>query len=158
MVSFQLLAPLTPSSALVSFCSTNQNMLRNFLLIFVGASGFTISKLLPTPSFVVFEVLTICIALSSFLFVKRSLAPVKLFQAAFLLALVQIFWWIYVTIYAPKILQKKSAPEFALQENQFPMGGIFFLVAWGIDRLSVRATEQVRELKKEVSQLEKKLK
>lgn len=132
-----------------------QSMLRLFSIVFIGASAYTVHKLFPTTNYIAFEALTITCTICSYLFVQRADGAVKLFQAALVLALVQAAWWLYVNVYAPSILEAVPA-EYNLDIHQFPMGSLFFFVAWAFDRLSVRTSKQVTEMRKEVIALEKK--
>lgn len=78
-----------------------------------------------------FEVLSIVLALSTVVFLRRFFYPVFAFKLSFAIALLQSFWW-GASFYARYTEQDPKVGD--LMADQFAFGTLYFVVCWASDR------------------------
>uniref|UniRef100_M4BDK7 Uncharacterized protein n=1 Tax=Hyaloperonospora arabidopsidis (strain Emoy2) TaxID=559515 RepID=M4BDK7_HYAAE len=89
-----------------------------------------------------FEVLTVLIGVSTLLFIQRWIHPLLAFKVAFVLSLLQGFW--FATSYSSRVM---DLPRLAgdLSSGQFPFGLIYFIVCWTSDRYMMRSQDIAKQ-------------
>lgn len=78
-----------------------------------------------------FEVISIVLALSTVVFLRRFFYPMLAFKLSFVLALLQSFWW-GTSYYARATEQDPKVGD--LLPDQFAFGTLYFVVCWASDR------------------------
>lgn len=89
-----------------------------------------------------FEALSILIAVSTALFIRRFFNPLLAFKVAFAFSLLQALW--FGMSYTKRRLELPR-DQGDLSSDQMPFGLIYFVICWGSDRFMLRSRDIAKE-------------
>ncbi|RLN59332.1 hypothetical protein BBJ29_002667 [Phytophthora kernoviae] len=94
-----------------------------------------------------FEALSVVIAVSTVLFIRRWFNPLLAFKVAFAFTLLQGFWYL-ASFYSRFMEFPRQAGD--LLSEQLPFGLIYFVVCWISDRFMMRSQETAKQTAEEL--------
>ncbi|KAG7395237.1 hypothetical protein PHYBOEH_004042 [Phytophthora boehmeriae] len=94
-----------------------------------------------------FEALSVLIAASTVLFIRRWFNPLLAFKVAFAFTLLQGFWYL-ASFYSRFMQLPRQAGD--LLSEQLPFGLIYFVVCWVSDRFMMRSQETAKKTAEEL--------
>lgn len=103
----------------------------------------------------IFEGLSVAIAFSTVVFLRRFFSPMMAFKVSFTLSLLQSFWW-GATYYARYMEQDPKIGD--LQPDQFAFGTMYFAVCWISDRFMLSAQDVAQKNAQDVEEVVQKVK
>ncbi|KAL4109491.1 hypothetical protein PRIC1_001191 [Phytophthora ramorum] len=89
-----------------------------------------------------FEALSVVLAVSTALFIRRWLNPLLAFKVAFAFSLLQSFWFV-ASYYARFMELPRQAGD--LLAEQLPFGAVYFVVCWASDRFMMRSQDVAKQ-------------
>ncbi|RLN88506.1 hypothetical protein BBJ28_00002187 [Nothophytophthora sp. Chile5] len=97
-----------------------------------------------------FEALSVLIAVSTVLFIRRFFNPLLAFKVAFAFSLLQAFWFA-ASFYSRYMELPRQVGD--LLTDQLPFGLIYFTVCWVSDRFMVRSQDVAKQTAEDLRQV-----